>query len=83
MNLNGQAIIKHVWVSDPNTGLTTITFQDVLSNPLGTFVIETPRLRTFINAMAEISKDLWPDALPGQTPTRTKFDGTNGETWFN
>lgn len=74
MDLSGQAEIKHTYVNDTETGLTTITFTDAADALLGSLTIETARFPRFMKALSDLARDAFD--IEVQVRPRTVFDKT-------
>lgn len=78
-DFSGQAQLKYTWVIDEGLNLTTITIADSADVPLGTIVIENNRARSFLESLATMAKEFFPDtetSLQGAKTNLNKNAGT-------
>lgn len=63
MDISAQSSLKMLWSTDEETGLTTITYKDPSDVVLGDIVIESVKLRSFLEGCAEIAQSIFPSTL--------------------
>lgn len=74
VSLEGQSEIKHDYIHDELTGLTTINFFDSGGSSLGSFTIETVRFRPFMKTLSNIADEQFNDLVEGLVFSRTSFN---------
>lgn len=78
-DFSSQPQLKYTWDIDANTNLTTITIKDSSDVELGTIIIENNRCRTFLESLATMAEEYFPDidtSLQGSKTNLNKNAGT-------